>query len=82
MCERLLLAFMWVAAVVRVLVPCSISCSTYMENRFLYLSLHLHLLMRVFFSLQRLNLCWGFAVCCSATCWLGSAGSSGLSKVA
>lgn len=44
MCERLLLAFMWVAAVVRVLVPCSISCSTYMENRFLYLSLlSLHL---------------------------------------
>lgn len=28
MCERLLLAFMWVAAVVRVLVPCSINCST------------------------------------------------------
>lgn len=28
MCERLLLAFMCVAAVVRVRVPCSISCST------------------------------------------------------
>lgn len=29
MCERLLLAFMCVAAVVRVLVPCSINWSTY-----------------------------------------------------
>lgn len=36
MCERLLLAFMWVAAVVRVLVPCSISWSTYRDNRLIY----------------------------------------------
>lgn len=40
MCERLLLAFMWVAAVVRVLVPCSISCSTY---KYIFLKTKSHL---------------------------------------
>lgn len=72
MCERLLLAFMCVAAVVRVLVPCSINWSTYISDLFLYLFLlslyFIHLSTRFFFSLQHLNHCWGYAVCCSATC--------------
>lgn len=39
MCDRLLLAFMCVAAVVRVLVPCSISCSTCRNLRLFSLQL-------------------------------------------